>query len=80
MMSPGFWLAAIAAAIYVTYPEECTKAFWLCWLQLQIMNLNRRLKSRQWQLYKQIQRDHKERGWPELPPFEFVPVQHRSKL
>ena len=43
------------------------------------MNLNRILKRKQWELYKQLQRDHKERGWPEMPPFEFVPVQHRGK-
>ena len=80
MTSPGMWVAAIAAAIYIAYPEECSKAFWVAYLHLQIMDLNRKLKAQQWKLYVQINREHRLRGWPELPPFEFVPVQHRSKL
>lgn len=80
MTSPGVWVTAIAAAIYLAYPEECSKAFWVAYLQLQIMNLNRRLKAQQWKLYQEINREHVKRGWPALPPFEFVPVQHRSKL
>ena len=64
--------------IVLLFPSESQRCIEIAILHLQIMDLNRRLKHQQWKLYRQLQRIHKERGWPDMPPFEFVPVQHRG--
>lgn len=72
-------MCLMATGVVLTFPQRSHHFIEVSILHLRIMNLNRILKRKQWELYKQLQRDHKERGWPEMPPFEFVPVQHRGK-
>lgn len=78
-MTPGTYLCLFLMGIVLLFPSQSHECIEYAILHLRIMDLNRRLKRQQWKLYKQLQRDHRERGWPELPPFEFVPVQHRGK-
>ena len=77
--SPGIYLCLILFGLVALYPTQASEVLERASLELQIMILNWRLKRAQYRLYKQLQKDHKERGWPALPPFEFVPIQHRGK-
>ena len=78
-MTPGIAICVALAFCVALWPDVVNHHLERCILELQIMILNRRLKAAQWKLYKQLQKDHKERGWPELPPFKFTPIQHRGR-
>lgn len=61
----------------ILFPEEAYLVALKIGLEVELMILNWRLRRAQLKLYKQLQKDHRERGWPELPPFKYVRIQDR---
>ena len=69
--------AAFAMAA-VVFPRETFLVAMKISLEMELMLLNWKLERMQWKLYRQLQRDHKERGWAPLPPFKYVRLQDRQ--
>lgn len=62
----------------ICFPKEAYLVSLKIGIELELMWLNFRMRRMQLKLYRQLQRDHKERGWPELPPFKYTRIQDRD--
>lgn len=76
-MPISWWIALVLAALVAAYPRDAYLLTELVVRRWELWCLNRRMERMARRVYAQLQRDHREMGLPELPPFSWKALEDR---
>ena len=76
-MPVTWWIAVVAAAWVLAYPQAVSDWLDAAELRLKIWWIDRRMERMARKVYAQLQRDHEAMGLEPLPPFSWKALEDR---